>query len=491
MKKPSFDSIQGGRYVTNFLASGNKKMTSSKILIIDDEPTICSGCKMILEEQGYSVDVAASGRQGLEKLSKSTFDLVLLDIKLPEMNGLEILAKMKQDMADVHVIIMTGHGTVANAVEAMKKGAFDFVTKPFTEDHLVQTAVKALKHKALITENRNLRRQLHEKYNFSNIIGKTPQMLDVFKKIERVAPMDSLVLLVGESGTGKELFANAIHVRSKRAVNIFLAVDCSTFSASLIESELFGHVKGAFTGADNNKPGIFETASAGTLFLDEVANLNLDVQGKLLRVLETGEYKPVGSSRVKKTGARVIVATNRDLKKMVDKKEFRPDLFYRLTVFPIYIPPLQDRRDDIPKIAYHFLKLFCRKTGKKISGFSDDALKTLVQADWPGNVRQLKNVVERLVIMCDSHQLDRGFLMDNFETRRMDHSYPIPRSLEELKSAKKRFLENHFSGVEKKFLQNALDAADGNITRAAKMVGMQRSNFSALMKKHALKPFYS
>jgi len=461
-------------------------MTKEKILIIDDEPAICNGCQVILDEQGYSVDVASTGRQGLEKLSESTFDLVLLDIKLPEMNGLEILTEIKRNMEDVHVVIMTGYGTVGNAVEAMKKGAFDFITKPFASEHLVQTAVKALKNKSLITENRYLRKQLNEKYNFSNIIGKNPHMLEVFEKIERVAPMDSLVLLVGESGTGKEMMANAIHVRSRRAANLFLAVDCSTFSASLIESELFGHVKGAFTGAGNNRPGIFETAATGTLFLDEVANLNLDVQGKLLRVLETGEYKPVGSNQVKKTHARVIVATNRDLKKMVDKEGFRQDLFYRLNVFPIHIPPLRDRRDDIPKIAYHFLNLFCRKTGKKISGFSNDALKILVQSDWPGNVRQLKNVVERLVIMCDSHQLDRGFLIENFETRRMGPPYPVPETLEELRTVKKQWLENQFAKIEKAFLQKALIAEDGNITLAAKRVGMQRSNFSTLMKKHLL-----
>jgi len=340
-------------------------MINAKILIIDDEPVICSGCRMILDEHGYSVDVAASGRQGLEKLGKNPFDLVLLDIKLPEMNGLEILTRIKQEMTDVYVIMMTGHGTVANAVEAMKQGAFDFITKPFAEERLIQVVAMAMENKTLVTENRNLKKKLHEKFNFSNIFGKNPLMLDAFEKIERVAPMDSIVLLDGESGTGKELFANALRVRSKRAADKFLAVDCSTFSASLLESELFGHVKGAFTGADNNKPGIFEIASTGTLFLDEVANLDLDIQGKLLRVLETGEYKPVGSSRIKKTGARVVAATNRDLKKMVDKKEFRSDLFYRLNVFPIYIPPLRVRKMTFPKSPIIFSNFFAARPKKR------------------------------------------------------------------------------------------------------------------------------
>ena len=459
---------------------------TKKILIIDDEPSICNGCKIILSENGYDVETALSGQKGFEKMSSTSFDLILLDIRLPDITGIEILKKINEKRIDASVIIMTGHGTVENAVEAMKNGAFDFITKPFNEKELEKSILRALESRALVQENLSLKKQLYDKFSFDNIIGDNLLFAKIFNKIERVAPLDSTVLLEGESGTGKELFANAIHAHSKRSAKQLIAVDCNTFSASLMESELFGHEKGAFTGADKTMPGIFEMASNSTLFLDEVTNLDVDIQGKLLRVLESGEYKSVGSNQVKKTNARIITATNMDLKKMVAEKQFREDLFYRLNVFPIHIPPLRDRKDDIPKLAYHFLKRFCRKTGKKISGFSDDALKVLVNHDWPGNVRQLKNVVERLIIMSDGNQLNQKFLYDHLEIRpeNTPDDIPVPRTLDELKAAKKHFLETHFNKTETSFLKRALLENDGNITRAAKMVGMQRSNFSTQMKKY-------
>ncbi len=459
-------------------------MIDSRVLVVDDEPAIASGCKLILAEQGYRVETETSGREGLKKLLATPFDLVLLDIQFPHISGIDILKMVKQERMDVAVVIMTGNGTVNNAVDAMKSGAFDFITKPFSEEQLVCTVAKALESIKLVKENHSLKKQLYDKFDFSNIIGETSEIKRIFEKIERVSPMDSIVLLDGESGTGKELFAKAIHVRSTRASSRFLAVDCSTFSSTVMESELFGHVKGAFTGAETAHDGIFGAACDGTLFLDEVANLDLDIQGKLLRVLETGEYKPVGSNQIRKSRARVVAATNRDLAQMVKDETFRQDLFYRLNVFPINIPPLRERRDDIPKIAYHFLRLFCRKAHKKIHGFSDDALSALVNFDWPGNVRQLKNVVERLVIMCDKDQLDHRALMDNLEIKPVTLSHSIPMTLEELKLARKKFLEDHFGPIERSFLMCALKNANGNITRAANAVGMQRSNFSTMMKKN-------
>ncbi len=462
-------------------------MIDSRILVVDDEPAIASGCKMILAEQGYRVEIETSGREGLKKLLGSSFDLVLLDIQFPHSSGIDILKEVKKQRPDIAVIIMTGNGTVNNAVDAMKSGAFDFITKPFSEDQLVCSVTKALESIKLVKENNSLKKQLYDKFDFSNIIGETSEIKRIFEKIERVSPMDSTVLLDGESGTGKELFAKAIHVRSTRASCRFLAVDCSTFSSTVMESELFGHVKGAFTGAETAHEGIFGAACDGTLFLDEVGNLDLDIQGKLLRVLETGEYKPVGSNQIKKSRARVVAATNKNLVEMVKEGTFREDLFYRLNVFPIKIPPLRERRNDIPKIAYHFLRLFCRKAHKKIHGFSDDALGALVNFDWPGNVRQLKNVVERLVIMCDKEQLDHRELMDNLEIKPVSLVRDIPLTLEELKRARKDFLEDSFRPVERLFLLRALDDANGNITQAAKAVGMQRSNFSAMMKKNDIR----
>jgi two-component system NtrC family response regulator len=294
------------------------------------------------------------------------------------------------------------------------------------------------------------------------------------------------VLLCGESGTGKELFAGAIHSHSKRGTRQLVAVDCSTLSPGLLESELFGHVKGAFTGAVQDKQGIFELSSGGTLFMDDVTNLTPEIQGKLLRVLELGEYKPVGANKFKKTHIRIIAATNKDLKGLVQEGKFREDLFYRLNVFPIYIPPLRERRGDVPRLAYHFLRRFCRKTGKRIEGFSDEALEALMNFEWPGNVRQLKNVVERLVIMSDNRTLDLIYLLSQLQLKRSWREDQVPETLTELKAVKKRLFEETFGQIEKAFLIKALKACSGNITHSAEKVGMQRANFSTLLKKHNL-----
>lgn len=459
-------------------------MQRSHVLVIDDEPVICEGCRLVLSDK-YSVDIHNTGKEGLDTLLKGQYDLALLDMKLPDMDGMEVLRIVRQDKPGVYVIVMTGYSTVNNAVQAMKLGAFDYLAKPFTDDELILAVEKAIENKRLKEENLALRKQLFERFDFSSIIGEDPALLKVFDEIRKVAPTDSTVLLQGESGTGKELFARAIHTHSRRAARHFVALDCSCLSPSVLESELFGHVKGAFTGAIQNKVGIFEVANEGTLFLDEIANLTSEVQGKLLRVMDTHEYKPVGASHFNKTDVRIIAATNRDLKTMVDENDFREDLFYRLNVFPVYLPPLRDRKDDIPRLAYHFLRFFCRKTGKKIEGFGDDALQTLVNQSWPGNVRQLKNVVERLVIMADQQLLDRPYLLEHLHPRRSNGGQnAIPESMQELKAVKKHLIDVRYGELEKAFLVKALKACDGNITHAAARVGIQRPNFHALMKKH-------
>jgi DNA-binding NtrC family response regulator len=461
-------------------------MEPSNILIIDDERVICDGCRLALSEKGHSVDICMAGRAGLEATLKGTYDLTLLDMKLPDMDGMDILRAVRREKPGIYIIVMTGYSSVQNAVEAMKLGAFDYLAKPFSDDELVLAVERGIEKKRLVEENFALRQQLSERFDFSNIIGENPRILKIFNQIQKVAPTNSTVLLHGESGTGKELFARAIHAHSKRATRQFVAVDCSTFSSSLLESELFGHVKGAFTGAINDKAGIFEAANHGSLFLDEVGNLDMDIQAKLLRAIETNEFKPVGASRLEKSDVRIIAATNRDLKTMVDEGSFRDDLFYRLNVFPIFLPPLRERKDDIPKAAYHFLRLFCRKTGKKIEGFSDDALEMLMNYEWPGNVRQLKNVIERLVIMADRSVLDPLYLWDHLQIRPSWRGDSTPKTLEELKVIKRRLLEERFGHIEKAFLTKALKACNGNITHAAEKVGMQRPNFSSMMKKHHL-----
>ena len=462
-------------------------MPVGQILIIDDEPVIGLVCRLVLEEQDYQVEVCQTGRAGLEKLRTGDYDVALLDFKLPDVEGMEILRIIQHERLSPYAIIMTAFSTVENAVAAMKAGAFDYLAKPFTDDELLITVAKAVEKKRLVEENQALRQQLVETYGFSNIIGENAAMQKIFMEISKVAPTDTTVLICGEPGTGKELFARAIHTYSRRAGHQFVPIDCSTLSPTLLESELFGHVKGAFTGASRDKPGIFEVAHRGTLFLDEVANLSLEIQGKLLRVLETHDYKPVGASQVKKTDARVLAATSRDLRVMVQEGAFRDDLYYRLNVFPIYLPPLRARQDDIPRLAYHFLRHFSRKIGKPLEGFTPAALEMLAGHSWPGNVRQLKNLVERLVIMVDHPVLDTIDLLEHLDRKGWRHD-TIPQTLQELKEAKKRLLTETYGQLEKAFLVKALSAANQNITLAARRVGMQRSNFSTLLKKHRLTP---
>jgi DNA-binding NtrC family response regulator len=456
------------------------------ILIIDDEPSICSGCRLALADNGYATEVCSTGKAGMNALLTGKYPLALLDMKLPDIDGMEILRAVKNAKLDVCIIVMTGYANVKHAVESMKLGSFDYIAKPFAEEELLSAVNMAVENRRFKEAHQVLRHQSETRQGFESIIGESPEILKIFADIRKVAPTDTTVLLNGESGTGKELFAREIHAHSNRSDCPFMAVDCSTFSSSLLESELFGHIKGAFTGATQDKAGIFSAADHGTLFLDEVANLDMDIQAKLLRAIETNEFKPVGANRPKTADVRYIAATNRDLKCMVEDGRFREDLYYRLNVFPITLPPLRQRQEDIPRLLYYFLKKTCRQTGKRIDGFSDDSLETLIHYDWPGNVRQLKNVVERLVIMADSPLLEYQHISDHWSADTEEPPDKIPESLEELKDAKQTLLENQFGAIEKAFLKKALSAAAGNITQAARSVGMQRSNFSTLMKKHGL-----
>ena len=455
------------------------------ILIIDDEPAIRQGCALALGEKMFDVASHDTGRKGQADALENSYDLILLDMKLPDMNGMDILRQLCEKRPEIPVIVMTGYSTVENAVSAMKIGASDYLAKPFSDDQLILAVQKAFDTKQLREENISLRKQLFERFDFNNIVGENSTILDIFERIKKVAPTDTTILITGESGTGKELFAGAIHTHSPRAAKQFITLDCSTLSPNLLESELFGHLKGAFTGAVQNKQGIFEIAHQGTLFLDEVSNLSMETQGKLLRVMESGEYKPVGANRNKQSDVRIVAATNKELSKMVSEQLFREDLFYRLNVFPVQLPPLRERKDDIPRLAYHFLRSFCRKTGKKIEGFSDEALSLLIDHPWPGNIRQLKNSIERLVILADTIRLERKNLEDLKNVNRSDSNH-IPETLEELKAIKSDLLEKRFGKIEKSFLRSALSACGGNITHAAEKVGMQRSNFSSLMKKHQI-----
>jgi DNA-binding NtrC family response regulator len=377
-----------------------------KILVVDDEAPVREILKKGLSQMGgFSVEVARNGLEAIEKIENDVFDLVLTDMKMPGMDGLELLKTIKGTWPDMMVILITAYGSVETAVEAMKMGANDYITKPIDLNELSIHISKAQRENLLLRENRLLRLEVRKKFEFKNIIGKSRPMQEVFSLIEKVAPSNSTVIIYGGSGTGKELVAKAIHYNSSRADKPFIPFNCGAIPETLVESELFGHTKGAFTGAIQAKRGLFEEANGGTLFLDEISIILPSVQVKLLRVLQEKEVMKVGSTERTKIDVRMIAATNENLETNVRKGIFREDLFYRLHVFPILLPDLRDRKEDIPLLAYHFLDLYTKENQKQIKGISKEAMKLLLEYHWPGNVRELENAVERAVVMADQDYL--------------------------------------------------------------------------------------
>ena len=338
---------------------------SARILVVDDEEIVISSCLRILAGDEYQVEAVQDGREALRKIEENPYDVMILDIMMPNIDGLEVLRRVKETHPDVDVIMVTGLSQIDTAVQAMKLGAFDYISKPFEPDELKLVVQRALERRRLLQENLNLKSEVSSKYRFENIIGSSPQMQAVYRLVAQCAPTNSTVLLTGESGTGKELIARAIHYNSLRKDKPFVPVDCNSLSENLLESELFGHVKGAFTGAVSNKKGMFEVAGSGTLFLDEIGNFSMSIQAKLLRVLQEREFRAVGDTRTLTANFRLITATNKDLKAMVAAGTFRDDLFYRINIFPIHVPALRERKDDIPALAYHFLKVFSEELGQE------------------------------------------------------------------------------------------------------------------------------
>jgi DNA-binding NtrC family response regulator len=458
-----------------------------RILVVDDEMIVCESCQRILEEEGYEVDISLSGREAFEKMKRNPFDIVITDLKMPGIDGMEVLRTFRRDYPDAIVIMITGFSTVETAVEAMKLGAFDYIPKPFTPDEVSVVVKKAIEKKSLMLENIYLRQELQEKYGFHNIVGKSKKMQEIYRVIAKVASTDSTVLIYGQSGTGKELIARAIHFNSPRREKQFVPVDCAVLSENLLESELFGHVRGSFTGAISTKPGLFEVADGGTVFLDEIGNISLAIQAKLLRVLQEREFTPVGGTKAKRVDIRLIAATNKDLEKMIKEESFREDLYYRLNIVPVHLPSLKERQEDIPLLAVHFLRKYSEEMGKTIKGFSPEAMEKLVNYGWPGNVRELENVIERMVVMIEDEMVRPEHVILPGQQEKEDWEDHIPVTSEELKEIKKVLREKAVEDVERIFILKALERQNWNVTRAAEEVGMLRPNFQALMRKYNLK----
>ena len=457
-----------------------------RILIADDEEVVIRSCLRILPEDLYQIETARNGLEAIEMVAENDYDMLILDIMMPKLTGMEVLQRVKETHPDIDVIMITGLNQIDTAVKAMKLGAFDYLPKPFDPDELEMVVKRAFERRKLLQENVHLKNEVSARYSFENIIGSSPPMQNVYRLVARCAPTNSTVMVRGESGTGKELIARAIHFNSLRKEHPFITVDCASLSENLLESELFGHVKGSFTGAVANKKGLLEQANGGTLFLDEIGNISMSTQAKLLRFIEEREFKAVGDTQTKTVNIRLITATNKDLETMVSEGVFRDDLYYRINIFPIEIPALRERRDDIPALAFHFLNQFSKEMDRQVKEFSAGAMNLLMNHDWPGNVRELENVVHRAVILTSDDIIRQAHLVNILETQPLG-DMDIPRTSEELKSIKKITRQKSVENVEKLFVLGALKRNGWSVTAAAEETGMLRPNLQALMKKYDIR----
>jgi DNA-binding NtrC family response regulator len=444
-----------------------------QILIVDDEKIMRDSFSRILTKEGYQVQTVASGEEAIERFNHEPFDIVLLDIKMPGIGGIKTLQRLKEMDPGVTILIVTGYPSIETAVEAIKLGAYDYITKPFTPDVLRIAINRALERKSLLTENLHLRRQLKAKNESDIIIGQSEAMRNIYELVRRIAPTDSTVLITGESGTGKELIARAIHNYSLRHDKEFVAVDCSALVETLLESELFGHVKGSFTGAIQAKYGSFELANGGTFFFDEIGNLSLDTQAKLLRVIQEKEIKPVGSEKTIKVDVRIIAATNQDLKQAIARKTFREDLYYRLNVVPIHIPPLRERKEDIPLLTKHFLQKYNQKRKIPVVNVEPETMKLLMSYDWPGNVRELENAIERALILEDGDTL-------------LPRCFPWIGGQKKIKTLSNNHKIYSLEEMEKQHIKWVLKETRGHKGKAANLLGIDRKTLYTKIKKYCL-----
>jgi len=455
----------------------------TKVLVVDDDPIVLRAVSEILQREGYEVLAIDDAVEGLSVAKDPSIDVAVLDIKMPNLSGLDLLRALKRARPEVEVIVMTAFATVETAVEAVKAGAYDYLTKPFENiDDLSLTVAKAAERKALKDRTRVLEEALTARDQFEDLIGQSPQMRAIFKMVDTVSYSGATVLIQGESGTGKELVARAIHYRSPRKDKAFVAVNCSALTETLLESELFGHVKGSFTGATANKKGLFEAAEGGTIFLDEIGDVPAATQVRLLRVLQEGEVKRVGSNETTHVDVRVIAASNVDLAKAREQGRFREDLFYRLNVISVQLPPLRDRPEDVPLLAQHFLTLYASKMGKKVRGISPAAMEALTCNRWTGNVRELENVIERAVVLTSSEVLDLEDLPPGFRDGPKGGGEVEVFSLAHLPYAQAKRLA--MRAFERRYLSALLEKSGNNVSSAARAAGVDRSNFRRLLKQY-------
>ena len=450
----------------------------AKVVVIDDEVNAAQALEALLTEDGYQVSSANDARAGLLLLEKDDPDVVLTDLRMPGMDGIDLLTKVKQMRPETMVVLMTAFGTVKTAVKAMKLGAEDYLSKPIDVEELEVVLQKTVEKKRLLEETRALRERLEHKYRLENLVGESPEMLSLFKTIRQVAPSRASVLLLGESGTGKELFAQALHQNSPRRHKPFVKVACAALPETLLESELFGHEKGSFTGATYSRPGRFETADGGTLFLDEIGDISPTVQVKLLRFLEEREFERVGGNRTFRVDVRIVTATHRDLRKKLEEGSFREDLYYRLNVIEIHIPPLRQRSGDIPILAHHFLAKYGELNGKVLRGIDDAALALLLQHSWPGNVRELENAIERAVVLSNESIL----MPAHFPTlSRSQVGAPAPPAGA---GAGLSIPGSTLADIEREAILRTLEAVGGSTSRAASLLKISPRKIQYKLKEY-------
>lgn len=446
------------------------------IHVIDDEPIIHEVLGELLTSEGYEVEISSSGEEALDKYSTRSFGLVLLDLLMPGMDGIEVLKSIRKIEPHAVIIIITAYASVESAISAMKTGAFDYIQKPFKHDELLLTVKRAIEHKKLQEENIRLKDELGKKFSFENIIGKSTGMKSIFEVIKAAAPTRSTILIQGESGTGKELVSRAIHQNSNRANLPFIIVNSGSLPPDLLESHLFGHVKGAFTGAVSEKKGLFEAADKGTLFFDEVSSLNPETQAKLLRVMQDQEFMMLGGTKTIKVDVRLITATNSDLEELIKQNKFRQDLFYRLNVIKIELPPLRERKEDIPILVKHFLDIYSKENKKEIEGITEDVMEILVNYDWPGNIRELENLIERAIVLTKSKLITRRtlppFLLSTHEDIRILSSPNNELNLKE-----------YIQIQQKKAIISALKKTKGIQKNAARLLGVKPTTLNEMIKR--------